>query len=147
MSTGGAGDERLSAMRSGVYRASEGLRLAPAQAAGLDLVSISLAGITAKEALLERFAVALAFPDWFGGNWDALEDCLDDLSWRADTRRLLEIEGFEALQAAARDDFRVLLDLLADVAAHWSAQGRVFCVIFIDPERRLALARWGDAPA
>lgn len=147
MSTGGAGDQRLSAMRCGVYRASEGLRAAPGAAAGLDLVSISLAGITAKDALLERLAVALAFPDWFGGNWDALEDCLDDLSWRADMGRLLVIEGFEALQAAARDDFRVLLDLLADVAAHWSAQGRVFCVIFIDPERRLALAGWNDAPA
>jgi hypothetical protein len=147
MSTGGAGDERRSAMRSGVYRTSKRPRPAPAQAAGLDVVSISLAGVTAKDALLERIAVALAFPDWFGGNWDALEDCLGDLSWRADAARLLVIESFEALQGAAHDDFRVLLDLLTDVADHWSAQGRVFCVIFVDPERRLALASWRDAPA
>jgi len=147
MSTDSSGDERRRAPRSGVYRASDRARLAPAGAAGLDRVSISLAGVTAKDALLERFAAALAFPDWFGGNWDALEDCLGDLSWRADAAHLLVIEGFEALQAAARDDFRVLLDLLADVAEDWSAQGRDFCVIFIDPERRLGLRTWDDARA
>jgi len=145
MSTDRSGDERWRAPRSGVYRASDSARLAPAGAAGLDRVSISLAGVTAKDALLERFAAALAFPDWFGGNWDALEDCLGDLSWRAETAHLLVIEGFEALQTAARDDFRVLLDLLADIADDWSAQGRDFCVIFIDPERRLGLRTWNDA--
>jgi len=147
MSTDGAGDQRLDVARCGVYRAAAGPRRAPAPAGGLDLVSISLAGVASKDALLERFAAALAFPDWFGGNWDALEDCLGDLSWRADGPRVLVIDGFEALQAAARDDFRVLLDLLADVADHWSAQGCVFCVIFVDPGRRLGLRTWGDASA
>jgi hypothetical protein len=31
--------------------------------------------------LLEECATQLAFPIWFGNNWDALVDCLADLSW------------------------------------------------------------------
>jgi RNAse (barnase) inhibitor barstar len=128
-------------------RAAEVRRLTPAQAAGLDIVSISLSDVADKNALLERFGAALAFPDWFGGNWDALEDCLGDLSWRANPAHLLVIEGFEPLQAAARDDFGVLLDLLADVADHWSAQGRAFFAVFVDPGRRLGLRTWGQDSA
>lgn len=31
--------------------------------------------------LLARLAHGLSFPDYFGANWDALIDCLSDLSW------------------------------------------------------------------
>ncbi|MCZ7655132.1 MAG: barstar family protein [Rhodocyclaceae bacterium] len=30
--------------------------------------------------LFECLATTLKFPDWFGHNWDALADCLSDLS-------------------------------------------------------------------
>jgi len=147
MSNGKAVDERLSAARSGVYRALDASPRTLASAAGFDVVTISLAGVTDKDALLERFAAALAFPDWFGGNWDALEDCLGDLSWREDRGRLLLIEGFESLASGSRDDFHILLDLLGDVAQHWPAQGRAFFAVFVDPGQRLELQTWGDATA
>jgi len=145
MSDPKAGDERLSAAHSGLYRVADARVLAPG--AGLDVVPVSLDGATDKAALLERFAAALAFPEWFGANWDALEDCLGDLSWRADKGRLLRIEGFEPLAARARDDFGVLLALLADVAEYWSGRGRAFFVVFVDPAHKLRLRDWGDAPA
>jgi Barstar (barnase inhibitor) len=31
--------------------------------------------------LFDRCAAALAFPQWFGRSWDALAECLGDLSW------------------------------------------------------------------
>lgn len=42
-------------------------------------IIIDCAGITEKEALIDLFAKKLAFANWFGGNLDALYDCLTDL--------------------------------------------------------------------
>lgn len=38
-------------------------------------------GLSDKFSLLSWYADALSFPDYFGYNWDALSECLRDLSW------------------------------------------------------------------
>jgi len=38
-------------------------------------------GIKSKQALLHELHRRLKFPDYFGFNWDALLDCIRDLSW------------------------------------------------------------------
>jgi len=38
-------------------------------------------GIRTKEALLCELYQRLHFPDYFGNNWDALDECIRDLSW------------------------------------------------------------------
>ena len=147
MTRGASEEDRLGATRSGVYRAVDA-RMAPeALAAGFDVATISLSRVAGKDALLDRFAAALAFPEWFGANWDALQDCLSDLSWREGRGQLLVIEGFEALQAASHDDCGVLLDVLAESAAHWLWQERPFFAVFIDPGRRLELPAWDEQSA
>jgi RNAse (barnase) inhibitor barstar len=50
-------------------------------AAGWTLHRIDGRAVTSAAELFERCADALAFPKWFGHNWDALADCLGDLSW------------------------------------------------------------------
>jgi hypothetical protein len=39
------------------------------------------AGVATKDQLFEAISRVLKFPDYFGGNWDAFEECLRDLSW------------------------------------------------------------------
>jgi RNAse (barnase) inhibitor barstar len=39
------------------------------------------AGVRTKEALLEELYQRLHCPDYFGGNWDALWECIRDFSW------------------------------------------------------------------
>ena len=127
--------KRLSdASESGVYRTSRSDEiLVAAQGSDLRIVRVSLAGAPGKEALLERVARALEFPQWFGGNWDALEDCLTDLSWSKAGGHVLLIEGAEGLPG---DEGGILIDILASAAAWWAERRRPFFAVFV-----------GEAPA
>lgn len=130
--------QRLSdAKRSGVYRTRQSAEIADAvRGTRLDLAFVDLKGADGKEALIGRLAPALGFPEWFGGNWDALEDCLGDLGWRAGDGHVFVISGHESLPA---DDLGVLLDVFASSAAYWAERGRPFFAVFVDAKRELAL--------
>jgi Barstar (barnase inhibitor) len=130
--------QRLSdATRSGVYRVPRADEVIDAvRGTRLDLARVDLAGAADKEALLLRVAQALGFPHWFGANWDALEDCLADLAWRAGTGHVILLERHGELPV---DDLGVLIEVLTAAADHWAGRGRPFFAAFIDPEGVLAL--------
>lgn len=44
------------------------------------------AKLRSKQKLLRALATKLRFPDYFGENWDALDECLGDLSWLGDQK-------------------------------------------------------------
>jgi hypothetical protein len=122
--------------RSGVYRTSRADPLEDAvRGSRLNFARVALAGARTKEELLDRIAQALSFPDWFGRNWDALEDCLTDLSWCEADGHVFMFEG-----AVPGDDLGVLIDVLASSAQFWAARGRSFFGVFIDPDRSLSAA-------
>ena len=126
--------------KSGVYCvAGAGTPRDAAREAGLALLEIPLDGVADKVALLQRFATALAFPDWFGGNWDALEDCLTDLSWHEASGYVLVLHGAGALAQRCPDDWGVLIDVLGESAQYWRERKQPFFAVAVDPERRLAL--------
>lgn len=120
--------QRLSdASRSGVYRASHGRDIADAlRGSKLELTRIDLAGVAGKEALLDRIAGALRFPAWFGRNWDALEDCLADLSWIDACGHVLLVEG-----ASATVERGILIDILRSAAAFWAERKRPFFAVLL----------------
>jgi hypothetical protein len=83
-------NERLGAVLSGtrppgVYRWRSRAHVGPVRrdlsAAGWTLHALDGRTITSGAELLDRCAAQLAFPGWFGRNFDALADCLGDLSW------------------------------------------------------------------
>ncbi|MDD5365520.1 MAG: barstar family protein [Gallionellaceae bacterium] len=108
------------AEHNGLYRLPEGRAAAAA-------IPVPGRQLTGKRAMLETLARALDFPGWFGFNWDALADCLTDLSWHDGGIALL-IDQAGTPETAAPEDWGVLLDILADAARHWRAEGRPFAV-------------------
>ncbi len=119
----------LDAAHSGTYRATRAREThAAARAQGLRIARIACTGLGGKAALLRELAAALRFPAWFGGNWDALEDCLTDLSWMPAPGYLILIQCSGRL---AHDEFAVLRDVLDASAQFWSAHGKPFYAVFV----------------
>jgi hypothetical protein len=113
--------------RSGVYRVTR----TDAVVEALQGSAHAVARIDLRQPVFEAFSRALAFPDWFGRNWDALEDCLTDLAW-------LEADGYVLLlEGEAASD--MLVDVLRSAAQFWAAHGTPFFALFVDPHKRLAL--------
>lgn len=107
-----------------LQRAAEGRRFITA--------SIDLPKRVRHATLFEGFASALRFPEWFGANWDALADCLTDLSWLDEQGYLIILRGSQPAFAKDSEDWQTLVDILADAASFWHEAGIPFCVLVED---------------
>jgi RNAse (barnase) inhibitor barstar len=93
---------------------------------GMDAARIDLDGCTDKAEFLSRTAEALAFPEWFGHNWDAFFDCLADLSWRPARGHVLVFENTADMRRHAPEALDTALTILADAAVAWDERGKPF---------------------
>ena len=107
------------AARAGVYRLpkrhNDDLELG-AGAAGCCVFHVDLARARSKDDMLDLIGRGLAFPEWFGHNWDALADCLLDMGWRPALGFVVVLKNAEMVRARAESDFATLLKIFADVA-------------------------------
>jgi hypothetical protein len=74
------------------------------------------AGIDSKTALFRALVPALALPDHFGANWDALDECLRDLSWIGKKTVALVHEDLPALP---KRELATYLAILSDAVNDW----------------------------
>jgi hypothetical protein len=94
----------------------------------LDAHRVDLAGVADKATLLEALHQALDFGDWFGFNWDALEEALFGPEDRTAPERVLIVIGFQAFREHDPADAEVFLDILRTVA-ETSGSGLRGCVL------------------
>lgn len=123
--------EILTPQGSGVYLAPPdpaALRQA-AQAVGLAWFNVDLARVADKKSLMAACRAELGFPETFGGNWDALADCLQDFSWRAAPGYVVNLGQAAALARSAPQDFQQLLEILSDAARYWQKRGVMFMAL------------------
>ncbi|QQQ01248.1 barstar family protein [Lysobacter enzymogenes] len=104
---------------------------------GFALARVDFAGCRDKDDALARIAAGLRFPEWFGGNWDALDDSVNDLSWWPAPGYLLLIERAGAWQAAHADDAATLVEILGDAAQDWAKTRVPFWALLPLPEAEL----------
>jgi RNAse (barnase) inhibitor barstar len=122
--------------RAGVYLAGPDTRLIAeaAEAAGLALWRVDIGHVHDKQGFTALVAKALAFPQWFGGNWDAFEDCLGDLSWQPAPGYVLVLEHGKHFGAGHKQEFVTAVEVLDGVAEYWQGQGKPFWTIVSGPE-------------
>lgn len=100
-----------------------------AQNLGVAFFSLNLRSISGKDAFLNAAAKCLQFPDYFGGNWDAFEDCLTDLSWIESPGLVWLVEEVEEFSKAAPVLMATAREILERAAEYWKAQGIGFFVV------------------
>ena len=118
---------------SGVYLApddTQALRAA-VEAAALGWHELNLGRVGNKREFLTACAKGLRFSRSFGGNWDALADCLKDLG--ADL--VANLKNCDAFAEAAPEDYATALEVFQDAAEFWAQRGSTFvALVDVEPE-------------
>ncbi|WP_456442075.1 barstar family protein [Psychroserpens sp.] len=72
-----------------------------------------------KQALYE-IGRAFNFPDYYGENLDALDECLNDLSWIKLDSYLLIINNFDKFLSSEKDELKLdFIDLFNETSNSW----------------------------
>jgi len=76
------------------------------------IVTLDCTTITSRRELHRALAQTLRFPDWYGGNLDALFDCLTDL----ETPTALTLTGWHTLEEVLEEYGRKVLQTMQEAA-------------------------------
>jgi RNAse (barnase) inhibitor barstar len=71
--------------------------------------------------LFAEFARALDFPDYFGHNWDALEECLADLEWLPAKGYVLLLTDAEQVLHDDEEEYATFLEVMSDAGEAWGS--------------------------
>ena len=86
---------------------------------GLETRWLRASKMRTPNALFDEFAAALQFPPYFGENWDALDECLNDLEWlEGSGAALFILDADQLLQDAPPEDGRVLFEILQEAESN-----------------------------
>ncbi len=100
--------------------------------------------------VFQEFARALQFPDYFGHNWDGLEECLADLEWLPGKGYVLLVTDAQCVIPDDDEEYETFLEVLNDAGEAWSkgqtADGRraPFHVVFaVSQQDKAKRKHWG----
>ncbi|OAH14852.1 barstar family protein [Streptomyces jeddahensis] len=94
---------------------------------------LDLTGVEDKPQFMERCAQALALPEWFGRNWDALADSLTDVSvWpstAAERGLLVVVTGWQGYAAARPEEWAVVQEVFSEAVDRMRKRGPALSVM------------------
>jgi RNAse (barnase) inhibitor barstar len=117
------------AAKAGVYHMPQtdpAPLVAAAKANGFAVFGIDLSHARNKAEMLDAIAKAMSFPDWFGRNFDALADCLNDLGWLTADGYFILLQHCDGIHGHAESDFVSTLQIFEQAADEWREQGIPF---------------------
>jgi RNAse (barnase) inhibitor barstar len=110
-----------------------------ADALGEGMIADVRAGIASVDELYDVLSEALHLPNYFGRNWDALDEVLGDLSWLAPRRVVIVHADLPDLPTA---ELRVYLDVLRTAVDEWTRRPGAHELVVAFPEaEQLAIRR------
>lgn len=77
-------------------------------------------GLITREDLFRTLVEGVKLPGYFGWNFDALEECLNDLSWLPHHQPLVLVHADIPLDPAFGYSRRIYLQVLRDALAAWN---------------------------
>lgn len=98
---------------------------------GLAVMEGSVAQVTTDKELFAVVSTAMQFPDYFGNNWDALDECLSDMDWLPADGYLLILR--DAAQGWSQSPYvlgRFVTSWL-DACEYWTEQQIPFHIVFV----------------
>ena len=101
-----------------------------------DFVAHVPAGVRNRNELFEVLQRELRLPDYFGRNWDALSECLRDLSWILQRRVAIIHEGVPQLEAK---ELSAYLEVLVECVRDWKGDAQHELIIVFEKEARAAI--------
>ena len=114
-----------------VHEAAETPDLEPLTTAGIRAVEIDAGSIDSKQDLMAAISEALELPDYFGGNWDALDEVLRDLGWLEADGHVLVLTGAEGLRSRSPQLAEGLVKSWTWAAEKWGADGVPFHLVLV----------------
>jgi hypothetical protein len=79
--------------------------------------------------LIEALAAALQFPDYFGGNWNAVDECITDMSWLPARGYCVLLLRADFLRLQQPRVFDLFIEVIDDAGAVWRKEGVPFHVV------------------
>ena len=96
------------------------------------------AELATRASLLEVLGRHLRFPSYYGKNWDALEECINDLSWL--NERIVVIQHTRLPRRIPEHHLQTYLAILGDAVVSWRTRPEHDLIVCFASEDQEAVA-------
>ena len=87
--------------------------------------------IDSKKSFLDKAAEVMQFPEYFGHNWDAFDECITDLDWVPAKRYVLIYNKPNLFAEANPLDWQIAYDTLQSAVDYWQSTETPMDILFI----------------
>ncbi|MCX5965691.1 MAG: barstar family protein [Cyanobacteria bacterium] len=99
---------------------------------GFDVIEFNGRKAQGEASYFTELAKIFEFPDYFGGNWDAVVDCLTDLEWEEGDCIMVLYSAADRLAKAEPLSWKTMMEIWQRVVDHWSDLGVSLYLVFQD---------------
>ena len=118
-------------------RAQPGNLARQLEAAGWRLFHLQGAHIEDKASFLQASARAMHFPAYFGQNWDAFEESINDLAWAPAPGYVLLFDDVARFASQSPEQWATAYDILHGAITRWQQNGVPMIVLLRGTGSRL----------